>query len=41
MNFFGPGTLSLTGANLCTGASLSAAPSGVNNLVGSGTGTGR
>ena len=40
--FFGPGTLSLTGANVCTGGVLVLSGTlGVNNLEGSGTGTGQ
>ncbi|WP_454632604.1 autotransporter-associated beta strand repeat-containing protein [Bradyrhizobium cenepequi] len=42
LNFFGPGTLSLTGANVCTGGVLVLSGTlGVNNLEGSGTGTGQ
>jgi autotransporter-associated beta strand protein len=39
--FCGPGTLSLTGANLCTGSVLVLSGTlGVNNVVGSGSATG-
>jgi autotransporter-associated beta strand protein len=42
LNFCGPGTLSLTGANVCTGGVLVLSGTlGVNNLEGSGTGTGQ
>jgi autotransporter-associated beta strand protein len=41
LNFFGPGTLSLTGANVCTGGVLVLSGTlGVNNVVGSGSATG-
>jgi len=41
LNFFGPGTLNLTGANAGTGDVLVLSGTlGVNNLEGSGTGTG-
>ena len=42
LNFFGPGTLSLTGPNVCTGGVLVLSGTlGANNVGGSATGTGQ